>query len=215
MGRRASRHPTAEITARGAPGARRNDSMAESLYASELVDRETGIRIGAAERGAKEQGSFAMNRRFLRISTFLIVSMAVPFGAVAAEDPLAGVGQLIFGGKSAEAHAQVEKARQTYVAEGNAAGEAVSYLLLGLIDEALEKASDARSDLELSTAKFTALGDHFGAWMSLWTVAELERKEGRFDASIAAQERSLSLLREASTPNSRFSAESMKALAPR
>ncbi len=155
-----------------------------------------------------------MNRRFLRISTFLIVSMAVPFGAVAAEDPLAGVGQLIFGGKSAEAHAQVEKARQTYVAEGNAAGEAVSYLLLGLIDEALEKASDARSDLELSTAKFTALGDHFGAWMSLWTVAELERKEGRFDASIAAQERSLSLLREASTPNSRFSAESMKALAP-
>jgi CHAT domain-containing protein/Flp pilus assembly protein TadD len=153
-----------------------------------------------------------MNSRRVRVGVFLLISLVVPCVVTAAEDPLAGVGQLLFAGKIAEARVQIEKARQTYVTQGNASGEAVSYLFLGLTDVALDKASDARADLAESSGKFTALGDHFGAWMSLWVLADLERREGSDDAALAASERSIALLSDAKVSNTPFSIESMKAV---
>jgi CHAT domain-containing protein/Flp pilus assembly protein TadD len=155
-----------------------------------------------------------MNSSRFRIGVLLFVIVALPCAVTAADDPLANVGQLLFAGKVAEARAEIEKGRQKSVAERDAPGEAVSYLLLGLADVGLNKPADARVDLERSSVKFTALGDQFGAWMSLWTLAELERREGQFDVAIAAHERALALLREATASDARFSAESMKALAP-
>ncbi|MCU1350535.1 MAG: hypothetical protein JWO56_3565, partial [Acidobacteria bacterium] len=153
-----------------------------------------------------------MNSSRVRVGVFLLVCLAVPCGVTAAEDPLAGIGQLLFAGKIAEAHAQIEKARQTYLTQGNPSGEAVSYLLLGLTDVGLDKASEARVNLAESSAKFTALGDHFGAWMSLWVLADLERREGSDDAALAASERSIALLSEAAVSSTPFSMESMKAV---
>jgi len=142
--------------------------------------------------------------------TFLLF-VAVPL--VAAEDPLAGVGQLLLSGNQAEARAQIESLRKAYVAQGNASGEAVSYLLLGLADSGLGRAAEARSEFKQSSAKFIALGDPFDAWLSLVALAELEKNEGHFDDAVGAHERALTLLREAKESERPFSAESIKTLA--
>jgi len=147
----------------------------------------------------------------MRLRCAFLLFVAMPL--VAAEDPLAAIGRLLLGGKQTEARVQIETLRNAYVAEGNASGEAVSYLLLGLADSGLGRADDARAELEQSSAKFKTLGDSFDAWLSLVALAELEKNEGHSDAAVADHERALTLLREASESEGRFSADAMKTLA--
>jgi hypothetical protein len=124
-----------------------------------------------------------MNLRWSSVVASVLIMLVVPQCARAAEDPLPGIGLLLLGGNTAEARIEIEKTRQAYVAGGNKAGEAVCDLLFGLADIATNKPADARANLEQSRAKFTAVGDRFGAWLSMWALADLERKEGSDDAS--------------------------------
>lgn len=144
----------------------------------------------------------------------LALMLVIPSLAFAAGDPLEGVGPLIFTGHGKEAREQLLKARDTFAADGNASQEAATWLLLGLVDVSLTDAEAARTELRQAAAKFTNLNDHFGAWLSLWTIATLEANEAKTSDAIAAYERVLEELREAADPQAKFTLESAKTLAP-
>ncbi|HEX9985009.1 MAG TPA: CHAT domain-containing tetratricopeptide repeat protein [Thermoanaerobaculia bacterium] len=131
---------------------------------------------------------------------------------LAQSDPLAGLGQLVISGRSQEARTRLLEARERYIAQKNASGEAAIWLLLGMTDITAHDAEGARRNLMEAEARFTAGGDHFGAWMTLWMASELDKLEGRHDDAIVLHERARKLLREAADPTSRFSIESFMVL---
>jgi CHAT domain-containing protein/Flp pilus assembly protein TadD len=101
-----------------------------------------------------------------------------------------------------------------YRQQSDPQNEATCFLLLGLSDLALADATAARIDLEQGAEKLAALGDRFGSWLSLWMLAELEKREGRFEDSISRHERALALLHEAESSPEPFSLEGLKSLVP-
>lgn len=129
-----------------------------------------------------------------------------------AEDLLAGVGELIMSGRAAEARTRLTSARSAYVAEGDRTGEAVTDLLFGLAEVALGDSSAARSSLDRAASAFIAIDEHFGAWLSLATLAQLETLSGRPREAIALHERALESLDAAADPGSRFSPLTIEAL---
>jgi len=126
-------------------------------------------------------------------------------GPAFAEDPLAGVGELIMNGRAAEARARLTGVRDAFVAQNDRAGEAVTDLLLGLAGTALGDAAEVRSSLDRAASLFIAVDDHFGAWLSLTTLAQFETLSGRPREAIALHERGVPLLDAAADPASRFS----------
>jgi CHAT domain-containing protein/Tfp pilus assembly protein PilF len=150
-----------------------------------------------------------MNRlRALGLVLLLLPSFAM------ADDRLKGIGDLLMSGQTAEARKRVVAARDVYAANGDTAGEATAWLLLGLCDTGVNATDAARGDLEKAAAKFEAAGDPFGGWLTLYTLAELEGGQGRFAESAALHERALAGLRAASDPKVRFSIETLKILGP-
>jgi CHAT domain-containing protein/tetratricopeptide (TPR) repeat protein len=151
-----------------------------------------------------------MNRYYvLWIALTLLFS-----GTAAADERLNGVGQLIMAGRVTEARAAVIAARDAYVADGNQAGEASAWLLLSMCDASLADGEAGRADLQKAAAKFDAVDDRFGAWLSLWTLAQLDTSEGQFGAAAASHDRALAGLRAAADPKSHFSLDTVKLLAP-
>jgi tetratricopeptide (TPR) repeat protein len=143
----------------------------------------------------------------------IAVILMLPSPAFAAGDPLAGIRELLLSGRYKEARAQLVTARDTFIAQANAPGEAAAWLLLGAADSSLNDTEAARSELEQAAAKFMALDDPFTAWLSIHSLAELERLEGRTVQSIAAHERGLALLQKAAE-QSRFSVSALRVLGP-
>jgi len=150
--------------------------------------------------------------RYLR--AFCIAVMMLPSVAFAAEDPLAGIRDLLLSGRTKEAHEKLLKARETFRVQQNAPGEAAAVLLLGTTDAELQDLESARRNFEGAAAKFVALNDPFTAWLSIRALAELERNEGAWERSIAAHERGLALLQNAADPQSPFSFDTLKILGP-
>lgn len=134
--------------------------------------------------------------------------------AVQSEDPLAGVGDLLFAGRAEEARTRLRAAMETYRLQHDAQREAICFLLLGLADVGLADTAAARSDLEQGAERLAALGDGFGSWLALWMLAELERREGRFEQAISLHERALALLRDIESSPQPFSLEGLKSLGP-
>lgn len=147
----------------------------------------------------------------LAVAVVVFAAMLVS-GPAFADDPLAGVGELLLSGRAAEARTQLTSARAVFVAEGDRSGEAVTDLLLGLAAGALGDASAARSSLDRAASTFLAAGEHFGAWLALTTRAQLETVSGRPREAIALHERALQLLDAAADPGSRFSPRTIEAL---
>ncbi len=133
-------------------------------------------------------------------------------GPAFADDPLAGVGQLIMNGGAAEAHTRLISARDAFVTQGDPAGEAVTDLLLGLAESALGDLTAARSSLEQAASLFIAADEPFGAWLSLTTRAQFETLSGQPREAIALHERARQLLEAAADPKSRLSFETIEAL---
>ena len=133
-------------------------------------------------------------------------------GPAFADDPLAGVGELIATGRAAEARTLLASAREAFVAQGDRPSQAVTDLLSGLAETALGDSTAARASLERAASTFTAAGEHFGAWLSLTTLAQFERLNGRPREAIALHERALPLLKAAADPESRFSPRTIEVL---
>jgi len=150
--------------------------------------------------------------RYLR--ALCLSALMVPSLAFAAEDPLAGIRDLLLSGRNKEAREQLLKARQTFRAQANAPGEAAAVLLLAATESGLHDLESARLGFEDASAKFLALNDPFIAWLSIRSLAELERNEGAWERSIAAHERGLALLQKAAEPQSPFSLDTLKVLGP-
>ena len=131
-------------------------------------------------------------------------------GPAFADDPLAGVGQLIINGRAAEARTRLISAREAFVAQGDRAGEAVSDLLLGLAESALGDLTAARSNLERAASNFIAADEPFGAWLSLTTRAQFETQSGQPREAIALHESARQLLDAAADPKSRLSFETIE-----
>ncbi|MGZ5441893.1 MAG: CHAT domain-containing protein [Thermoanaerobaculia bacterium] len=129
-----------------------------------------------------------------------------------ADDALAGVGEWIVQGRAAEARARLTSARGAFVAQGDRAGEAVTDLLIGLAESALGDLTAARSSLDRAASTFIAVDDHFGAWHSLTTLAQLETLNRRPREAIALHERALAFLDAAADPESRFSLRTIEML---
>jgi len=133
-------------------------------------------------------------------------------GPAFADDRLAGMGELIMTGRAAEARTRLTSSRETFVAEGDRTGEAVTDLLLGLAETALGDLSAARSSLDRAASGFVAIDEHFGAWLSLATLAHLETLSGRAREAIALHERALRSLDVAADPGSRVSPRTIEVL---
>lgn len=150
-----------------------------------------------------------MNRS--RCALALIV-LLIPSLALAADESLADIGQLLRSGKAKEAREAATRVRDTYVSEGNRSGEAAAWLLLAMTDVTLDDAEAARNDLQNASSKFTSLGDAFGAWMSMVMLAYIEMADENYDEAIAIHERTLAFLRDAAAPTTHFSLDSVKIL---
>src|SRR4029079_7827823 len=115
-------------------------------------------------------------------------------------------------GHAAEARTRLTGAREAFVAQGDRAGEAVTDLLLGPAESALGDLTAARSTLDRAASTFIAVDDHFGAWLSLTTLAQFESQSGRPRDAIALHERALPLLDAAADPTAPFSPRTIEVL---
>ncbi len=129
-----------------------------------------------------------------------------------ADDSLAGIGELIMTDRAAEARARLISARDSFVTQGDRSGEASTELLLGLAETALGDSTAARSHLDRAASMFLAIEEHFGAWLSMTTLAQFETQSGRPRDAIALHERSLQLLDAAADPQSRLSVTTIEVL---
>jgi CHAT domain-containing protein/tetratricopeptide (TPR) repeat protein len=143
-----------------------------------------------------------------------IIVLLFPSFAFCADDPLVSIGQLISAGRGDEARVQILRVRDAYAAQSNAEGEAASWLLLAIADLSLKDPGAARINAEQAAAKFTTANDHFGSWFALWFRSELETSEGRYAEAIGIHERALEALRQAESPQARFSLETLTVLGP-
>jgi CHAT domain-containing protein/predicted negative regulator of RcsB-dependent stress response len=150
--------------------------------------------------------------RFLRALS--VVVLLVPSVVFAQDDPLARVRNLLASGCYDEARDDLVNASRRFHEHSDASGEAAAWLLLGLTDCALHDTASQRIDFEEAEVKFIAVDDPFGAWLSVFALAELERGQGRLETSIAIHERGLALLQRAADPRSKFSLDTLKVLAP-
>ena len=141
----------------------------------------------------------------------LAVVLLLPSVAFGSDDPLGGVGALLLSGRGAEARDQLLRARDVFAAEGKASEEAGTWLLLAMAEASISNEEAARAAFGQAADKFTAVGDFFGAWLSLWSIATFEGQNATPEAA-AAYERVFEKLREATAPDARFSIDSFKTL---
>jgi hypothetical protein len=94
---------------------------------------------------------------------------------VITDDSLAGIGELIMTDRAADARTRLTSARDAFVAQGDRSGEACVELLLGLAETALGDSTAARSHLDRAASTFLANEEHFGARLSLTTLANSRR----------------------------------------
>jgi CHAT domain-containing protein/tetratricopeptide (TPR) repeat protein len=151
--------------------------------------------------------------RFLRFAPAIAACVALLVSVHArADDSLAGIGELIMTDRAAEARTRLTSARDAFVAQGDRSGEAATELLLGLAEAALGDSAAARLNFDRAVSAFVAVDDHFGAWLSLATLARFETVSGRPRDAIALHERALQLLDAAADPTSRLSVTTIEVL---
>ncbi len=149
----------------------------------------------------------------LSIAVSLMVFLG-PSLAFAQKDPLDGVGRLLIDGRAGEARPQIIAIRDDAIARKDVSREASAWMLLAMTYVASSDADNARTHLLQAEAKYMALGDYFGAWTSLWMLAEIESWDGGFDAAIAVHERAQALLTRAADPSAPFTIDTLKVVGP-
>lgn len=108
---------------------------------------------------------------------------------------LANVGTLIFAGHNDEAKLRIHAAMAFYESAHDRRHQAICSLLLGIVEVRLAQITEARTHLDETGQRFEELHDYLGVWFTSWTLGELERGQGNFDASLAYHERAVLLLR--------------------
>ncbi|HEX2835299.1 MAG TPA: CHAT domain-containing protein [Thermoanaerobaculia bacterium] len=125
----------------------------------------------------------------------IVTFAALPVAAQSAADQrLSNAALLAFSGKQEEARPRVEAALKAYHDEGNAFGEGVSHVLLGIIDIAAEKPAAARVRFEKGANLLQEAGDFVTALMALWMIAESDTGEGHLEDSLSSHARALATL---------------------
>src|SRR5947199_5974090 len=109
--------------------------------------------------------------RFIRALS--VVVLLFPSVVFAQDDPLGRVRNLLASGCYDEARDDVVNASRRFHEHSDAPGEAAAWLLLGLTDCALGDMASQRIDFEEAEVKFIAVDDPFGAWLSVFALAEL------------------------------------------
>jgi tetratricopeptide (TPR) repeat protein len=142
----------------------------------------------------------------------MYVLVLLPSIALASENPLGEVGRLLLTGRAGEARPQLVALRDTFAAENKKPEEAAAWLLLGMVDVSLGDRVGGPANMRAAAGKFQALGDHFGAWFSLWTVAMFEARDGTTAAATQAYEELFTELKLADSPGAGFSLGSIEML---
>jgi tetratricopeptide (TPR) repeat protein len=123
---------------------------------------------------------------------------------------LSAVGQPAFPG--VQSRQQYAEALAAARKRNDVPQQAVAALLLGLADVAAHDEVAARTHLEESSRLFVSAGDHFGAWISLLAVAELQKGTLDYDAAIATYDSALGVLTKAALPGEKFSIEHLQGI---
>lgn len=152
------------------------------------------------------------NARTLFRIAFAVCFAVLVSGSALADDPLAGVGELITTGRAADARAQLSSARDAFLATGDRSGAAVASLFLALAETSLDDLTAAHASLDQAASMFVAADEPFGAWFALAALARLETVSGRPREAIPLHERALQLLDTAYDPGSRFPLRTIEAL---
>lgn len=141
-------------------------------------------------------------------------ALMIPSIAFAAENPFAGVQELLHARRHQEAREQLVKVRDTFAAQQDATNEAIAWLLLGVTDTSLDQGVAARMELDQAASKFIALDDHFSAAIAVIALASLERSGDRLTDAVAAYERAFALFEKAADPKSHFSIAVLEVVGP-
>jgi hypothetical protein len=132
----------------------------------------------------------SLSRSASAVAAYIVLLVSLP---AIADDSLAGIGELIMTEHAAEARTRLTSARDAFVTQGDRSGEASTELLLGLAEAALGDSTAAQPHFNKAVSTFVAIEEHFGAWLSLTTLAQFETQNGRPRDAIAMHERSLQL----------------------
>jgi CHAT domain-containing protein len=132
--------------------------------------------------------------------------------STAANDPLAGIEDLILSGRTGEAKTAVAEAQRIFRQRRDRHGEALCVLVLAAAELVGADLPAATADFERSAALLTAVGDRFGTWMALWHLGLLEQAQKRSKEALAHQRQALALLGELDSSSAPFSLASLKVL---
>jgi len=148
------------------------------------------------------------------VAIWLMVGSAGLWAAdsAVANDPLAGIEDLILSGHTGDAKTAIAAAQRIFRQRRDRHGEALCVLVLADAELSAADLPAATADFERSVALLDAVGDHFGTWMALWHLGLLERGQKRPTEALAHQRQALSLLGELAVSAAPFSGASLKLL---
>lgn len=150
----------------------------------------------------------------ISLRTICILLLMLPGSAVAADEPLVRVKELLTSGKYNEARVEAVRERDAFAARNDVYHEAAAWLFLALADVSLNDIPAARAELDQAIRKFISIEDHYAAWLSHIALAELEKNEGQYRVAIGVYERAMLMLEKAAAPSARFSLDTLRLLAP-
>lgn len=130
-----------------------------------------------------------------RIVVVTLLLIGAGFAAAQpAPEPLAGIAESITSGDAEDARKKLTAVLGDAQRRQDTTREGLCLLLRGIAAVAVDDVAAARDDFANSRSRFDAVRDHFGAWLALLALAELEHAETRHDAAIAAYREALAVL---------------------
>jgi len=154
-----------------------------------------------------------MTRRHAVVLTLLL--MASGTRAASADDRLERIMMLWPSRDFGALRVQINEALTVYREARDPRREAIAWLFLSLLDINADDAQNARVHFGEATTRFEETGDHVGAWLAYWLLAEHERlRESQSDQVLAFYEKSFAMLEKARSPSSPFSLEALMVVGP-
>ncbi len=157
-----------------------------------------------------------MANRRTHTALFILLTL-VPFTATAQQPPktpgpLARVGLEVMAGRTEDARKQILAVLETARKQNDVAQQAMCHLMLGMTEGTAGNTAAALTSLDEGARLFSTAGDHFGAFLTLWALGEMQSREAQFDESVATFERALAVLEKAAQPGESFSIERLQSI---
>lgn len=112
----------------------------------------------------------------------------------------------------AQVKAQYTQALEEYRKKKDGHGEAVTLMMLGLTELALDNPDGCRTNLQESSKKMEALHDVVGQWMTIIVLAQLDQALGNSQQAVAGMEKAFTVIDKAKTSREPFSLKTLAML---